>query len=91
MDVEYRYIALADHLPTVVALEDQPLFVYSTDGGPAGEVCSPQGGVPGGRVRAQPCVPQRKRPALWRKAFAWVERGPTLRHPVQLALPCASR
>lgn len=37
MDVEYRYIALADHLPTVVALEDQPLFVYSTDGGPAGE------------------------------------------------------
>lgn len=27
----------ADHLPTVVALEDQPLFVYSTDGGPAGE------------------------------------------------------
>ncbi|EED38403.1 hypothetical protein SSKA14_1414 [Stenotrophomonas sp. SKA14] len=37
MDVEYRYIALADHLPAVVALEDQPLFVYSTDGGPTGE------------------------------------------------------
>ncbi|MGS7842581.1 MULTISPECIES: hypothetical protein [Stenotrophomonas] len=37
MSVEYRYIALADHLPAVVALEDQPLFVYSTDGGPAGE------------------------------------------------------
>ncbi|GEM_PF-2120473 len=37
MNVEHRYIALADRLPAAVVLEDQPLFVYSTDGGPEGE------------------------------------------------------